>query len=282
LTSNQSTSFTASFARSSARRVAGITPSSCSVGSEPTTTRARKRARLQAVRLRGLAVGNEHGRGAVGDLARVRGGDHAVLAEHGLERRHLGRIDALADALVAGEFDRAARLVHARGREDLAVPAARKRPPGAGVALGREFVERGAGESPLLGDALGALALVDDLVLLEELGIQPAEAAVPAVRIDVREHAHARHVLHAAADRVARVARGDRLRGEVHGLLAGAAHAVERHRRYRHGKAGEQHAEAADVRALLARLGDGAADDVLDAFGGHARPCHETAQGVRK
>ena len=87
----------------------------------------------------------------------------------------------------------------------------------------------------MLGDAFGTFALVNQVVPLEQGGIQLLEAAA-----DVAEHGDARHALDARPDGVSHVAGRDRLGGKVDGLLAGAAHAVERDGRHRDRKARQQ------------------------------------------
>ena len=157
-----------------------------------------------------------------------------------------------------------------------------ERLPRAVVALDRELVERLPREPPPLGDPFRALALVDQLVPGEKLGVQAAEAAVAAVGIDVEEHPHPRHVLHAAADGVPRVARGDRLRGEMDRLLARTAHAVQGDRRDRDRETGQQYAEPPDVRPLFTGLRDGAAYDVLYAGRVDAGARHDPLQDMRE
>ena len=80
------------------------------------------------------------------------------------------------------------------------------------------------------------------------------------------------HVLDARADDHVVDAGGDQRSGEVDGLLAGAALAVERGGGRLDGQAGLQPGVAADVEALLAELLDTAGDDVLDLGGRDARP----------
>jgi hypothetical protein len=129
---------------------------------------------------------------------------------------------------------------------------------GATVALGGEFVQRQAREVPLFGDALGALPLVDQFVFRLQRRIQRLKAAA-----DVAEHGYAGHILHAGADGVGHVAGGDSLGHEVHGLLAGAAHAVQRDGGHRRWELGQQGRQAPHVGPLLAHLGDAAGDHVF-------------------
>ena len=170
-------------------------------------------------------------------------------------------IYVVADALVRRELYLVTIGVETGGGQDLLVLALtgrRARPP---MALGGEGVQVLARYLPLLGYAFGALALVNEVLLLQEIRVHlEARLAVTGVA----EHRRPRHALRTRGDGVAYVARSHGLRGEVDRLLAGAAHAVEADRGHRHGEAREQHAEPADVRPLLASLGDGAVYDVLD------------------
>ena len=79
------------------------------------------------------------------------------------------------------------------------------------------------------------------------------------------------HVLDAAADDDVVDAGGDERRGEVHGLLGGAALAVDCRGGGLDRKAGLEPGVPADVHALLAELLDTAGDDVLDLGGVDAR-----------
>src|SRR5215210_194758 len=178
--------------------------------------------------------------------------------------RHLLGIYVVADALVRRELYSVVLGVETCGWQDLFIltfVGSRARPP---VALGGEGVEVLAGDLPLLGYAFGALALVDEVLLLQEIRVH-LEACLAVA--GVAEHRRPRHALRARGDGVAYVARGHCLRGEVGRLLAGAAHAVEAYRGHRHGEAGEHHAEPPDIRPLFAGLGDRAVYDVLDFFG---------------
>src|SRR5215204_350786 len=193
--------------------------------------------------------------------------------------RHLVGIYVVADALVRGELHLVVLGVETGGWQDLLVltfAGSGARPP---VTLCGEGVEVLAGDLPLLGYAFGALTLVDEILLLQEIRIH-LEACLAVA--GVAEHRRPRHALRARGDGVANVARGYCLRDEMGRLLAGAAHAVEAHRRYRYGEAREQYAEPADVRPLFASLGDGAVHDVLDLL--RVQPCvlQEPVEGMRQ
>lgn len=151
---------------------------------------------------------------------------------------------------------------------------------GAAVALGGEGVYVVAADGPPVGDALGALALVYEVLLGEKRGVELLEAA--ALEVYVAEHRGARHALDAAADRVGYVSRGDRLRGEVNGLLARSAHPVEGDGRDLDGEVREHHRETPDVRALLPGLRYAAGNDVLDRPGLYPGPLYKPAQRVRE
>jgi hypothetical protein len=82
--------------------------------------------------------------------------------------------------------------------------------------------------------------------------------------LQAHAHRHVAHVLHARADDDVVHARRDEGRREVHGLLRGAALAVDGGRRRLDRQARLQPRVAGDVEALLAELLDAARDDVLD------------------
>ncbi len=88
------------------------------------------------------------------------------------------------------------------------------------------------------------------------------------------------HVLDAAADDDVVDAGGDERRGEVHGLLRGAALAVDGGGGRLDRKAGLEPGVAADVHALLAELLDAARDDVLDLGGVDARALDDLGVGL--
>ena len=78
---------------------------------------------------------------------------------------------------------------------------------------------------------------------------------------------HPAHRLDTAGDHDVLLAGADGLGGEVDGLLAGAALAVDRGRGHVGREAGAQPGHPAGRRGLLADLGDAADDDVVDVSG---------------
>src|SRR5215217_768739 len=237
--------------------------------------------RHKAVGLRLLAVPNQHGRGAVGELGGVaRRYDTVALGpEDCLSTRHLFGVYVVADALVRRELYLVVFSVEAGCRQDLLVLALvgrHTRPP---VALGREGVQVLTRDPPPLRDPLRALALVDQLPLLQKVGVHlVARDAVAGVA----EHRGAGHALYAGGDSVAYVAHAYRLGSEMCRLLAGAAHAVEANRRDGHGEAREHHAEPSYVRPLLAGLGNGAVYHVFDLLRIEPRALQKPVEGMRQ
>jgi hypothetical protein len=89
------------------------------------------------------------------------------------------------------------------------------------MALGGESIGILACDLPLIGYALCALTLVDELLLLEEFGVEdPEDRAGIGGTAEVAEHRDAGHALDPAAYRVAHVLSSDGLGGEVDRLLA--------------------------------------------------------------
>ena len=156
----------------------------------------------------------------------------------------------------------------------------------AGLDRGDRLLVRGQGERvlvlardlPFLGDLLGgdAHAVGDGHVLVvgEHLRAQGDLVA---------HHRHHRHRLGAAGQHQVGVAEADLVGRQRHGLQAGRAEAVDGLRGDGVGQAGQQHADARHVHALLA-LGHGAADDrVVDAADVDARRLRDDgAQHVRE
>src|SRR5215213_11431738 len=121
--------------------------------------------------------------------------------------RHLLGIYVVADALVRRELYLVVLGVETGGWQDLLVltfTGSRARPP---VALCGEGVEVLAGDLPLLGYTFGALALVDQVLLLQEIRVH-LEARLAAAGI--AEHRRPCHALRARGDGIAYVACGDR------------------------------------------------------------------------
>ena len=109
-------------------------------------------------------------------------------------------------------------------------------------------------------DQVGADALRDERRVVVRLGVHRPGAAVGA-------HRHARHRLDAAGEDEVLPAGGDLLRGDVDGLEARGAEAVELHAGDRVGQAGLDRGGLGDVGALVADRRDAAEHDVVDAVG---------------
>src|SRR5206468_10596831 len=104
----------------------------------------------------------QHGGGAVADLARIAGSHHAVLLERWLQLRHLFARRRDADAFVSLERIARAVALYVDGKDLAAEPAFLDRLPGFAVALVGKLVELFAREAPFLRDHLRRAALRDD------------------------------------------------------------------------------------------------------------------------
>ena len=100
---------------------------------------------------------------------------------------------------------------------------------GALLRAGADLVEPLAREAPLLGDHLGAEALVDQVVVVEQLGRERRADGVLELAAD--EHRDPAHRLDARADRDVVHAARDQRGAEVDRLLGRAALTVDRRRR---------------------------------------------------
>ncbi len=142
-----------------------------------------------------------------------------------------------------------------------------------------ELVELGAGEAPPGGDQFGADAL------RHQAG-RVAPGHVLAERVAAGQHrgAHrdAAHGFHATGDDDVVRAGNDALRGEADGLLAAATLAVDGGSGDRIGKTRSQQRITGDIDGLVAYLGDGAGDDVVDLRRVYAGAGHHLAQAVRQ
>ena len=131
---------------------------------------------------------------------------------------------------------------------------------GAVLAVDGELVALLAGEPLDGGDQVGRDALRDHRVLLAEVGVVGGEA------VDVQRR-RPRHRLDAAADDEVLEAGQDARGGEVHGLLARAAEAVERDAGRVERPAGVERGHAGDVHRVVAAAGAAAHDHVVDVGG---------------
>src|SRR5262245_34919812 len=216
------------------------------------------RTRLEAERLRLLALHQQHGGGSVRDLRRVAGGDLAVLLEGGLQLRERLQAGVGPDALI-GDVG-----VAVDGeRDDLALEAALlSRLVGELVGPQADLVELGAGDLPLVGDHLGRNALGHQVVVRQEfLGPGRADVVDP---LEAHAHRDVAHVLDAGADDGVVHTGRDQSRAEVDRLLRRTALAVDGRGGRLDRQAGLEPGVAADVEHLLAVLLDAAGDDVLD------------------
>ena len=146
------------------------------------------------------------------------------------------------------------------------------------VRVEGELVERGAVEAPLLGDHLGAGALVRGLGVA---GAEGLRVRMPTVG-QRGAHRGARHRLDAASDDDVVVAGHHAGRGEVHRLLAGSALPVDGHAGNALRPARREHRGAGDVERLLAGLHDAAPDDVVDERRVDARALDEAVEHLRR
>src|SRR5919199_790941 len=165
-----------------------------------------------------IEVVDKHGGGAVGDLGGVARRHHTFTlgSEDGLELRHLLGIDDAPDTLVRRDLYLVALRAETESEEYLLVHAFAGGFARFPVALGGEGAHVFACDLPLLRYPLGALALVDEFLPLQQIGVQNLEdrAGVGGVG-DVAEHQHSCHALPAGAYGVAHVSGGYRLGGEM-------------------------------------------------------------------
>ena len=236
---------------------------------------ARGHREVVDARQRGQAVGlqrrfghHQHRRGTIADLARRSRGDRAIGREQldagdAFQRRI--EADAFVDGVqrcTFGGFD-----IHA---DDFLVERARL---GRGnrlqVAIISEPVEIVLGEAVLLDDHLGAHELAE--VDTRPLRLDPVGLVVEAflhVQRDVGAHRHAGHAFNTAGDHHVLRSAHHGLGCKLDRLLAGAALAINRHRRGRlREQLARQHAHAANLHRLLARLTDAAGHHIIDGLG---------------
>ena len=103
-----------------------------------------------------------------------------------------------------------------------------------------------------------------------------------AARQNRRAHRHPAHGFHTRGDDHVVCARDDTLSGETDRLLAAAALAVDGGTRNRLRKARPQQRITCDIDGLIAHLGHGARDDIVNLHRVHARALHQLAQTVRQ
>jgi hypothetical protein len=210
---------------------------------------------LRASSLRVVARHHEQRSRSVADLRGVAGRDAAVWLEGRLDRGHLLDAAATTYALVLG--DGAGFGLDA---DDLALEApVVLRGGGPVVRAQGELVELGAGDAPLVGNQLGAGALIREHTV--------ASGEQRAGRILAGQggaHRHPAHRLDPTGDHDVVVARDQAGRGEVHRLLGGAALTVDRRPGHALRPTCTEDRIAGDVEGLLADLGDTTPDHVID------------------
>ena len=145
-----------------------------------------------------------------------------------------------------------------------------------------ELVNGMARQTPFVGNALGAFALMDQFMALEQLGVELFETVDRTAQADVQEHRHAAHALDAAADDIVHVPGGNRLRREMHGLLARSAHAVEGHAGHFDRQLRQQHGQPSRVCALFSCERDGAVNHIPDLARIGARALQQAVYDMRE
>jgi hypothetical protein len=156
-------------------------------------------------------------------------------------------------------------------RQDLRVVlAVLDGPRRADVTLIGEVVQLVAGQLPFIRHHLRALPLVDEFMpdVGELGGVVGAKGLVG-------------HHLGAAGDDDVHITGKDGLRREVDRLLAGPAHAVERHPRHLHREAGLEQRQPGEIGALVANGSHHAPYHVLHPGGLDPRPPHGLLQDKR-
>ena len=162
------------------------------------------------------------------------------------------------------------RPVHGDGK-DLAAELAAPRSPRAARRCERtdELVHLVARDAPALGDHLGAEALRNEVVALEQLLRKRAAPLLLCAFLD--READAAHVLDAARDDDVVDAGRDPQGAEVDRLLPGAAADVDGRRACALGKPFREPGGSRDAARLLGDLVRAACDDVVDLCGFDAR-----------
>ena len=150
------------------------------------------------------------------------------------------------------------------------------------MALDAVGVEPFAREAPLLHDELRGRPLGGEVAFETGQGTRAVPLAAGAARGEERAEVHPGHGLHAAADRPVVFAGPDALGGEVHGLLAGAALAVDRGAGQADRQAGAEQRVAGHVARLLAALERAAGDQVVQGVGVGPGMADEVVERVRE
>jgi hypothetical protein len=223
---------------------------------------------LQVGALGVLGFHQHAGRGAIGQLRGVAGGDELVFAHHGLElgQRLVGGAAAVAVVFGGGDFavrDFLRFLVgHGHrggaGHDLVLVAAGQLRFFGLALALGREAVLRLAADVVALGHDVGGLdhRHVERGLVLDDPRVQAEVAAVAgAAAADLRD------AFHAARDHGRRAVDHDAARRHRDGLQARGAEAV-------HGGAGDADRQARADDALARDVAAGGAFGVAAAEDG--------------
>jgi len=261
-------------------------------------TPRHRHAAVDAERLEAAAFGfagfhENAGRGPVGKLGRVAGGDEApgldrvAIGEDGLEAVEAGQVGLGPVALVlaqgdgpAGDF--AGGLVsdqHFGGhRHDFIIE-------GAGL-LGRGGPLLGAQGVFVLGVAGDVVAVGDDLGRFQHRHVDAGDVVIQH-GVPHPDDVHVRGLdegdgLDPAADRDGHVVVDDLLGGRGDGHHAGGALPVQRHAGDGGRKARPQRGLSGDVRSLRALLEGGAHDDVIDLGRVDAGPLHRLGDGMSR
>ena len=240
---------------------------------------ARQRPQPEAVG--GLAAGDHHGGAAVGQRRRVAGRDLPVdlgetrrvglVVERGAQAREGLDGGAGPHDLIGAQTGQGSQLVV----EQAGLGGGRRLL----VAARREFVELGAGQLPFRGDQFGADTLRDKAFGIPGGHVEAERVAAGQYR---RAHRHPRHGLHARRDDDVVGASQDTLGGEADGLLAAAALTVHGGAGHGLGETRSEQRVAGDVHGLVAHLGDGAGDHVVDLDRVDAGARHQLTQAVRE
>ena len=196
-----------------------------------------------------------------------------IAANDGLS---LPSVSTVVPGRMNSSWSRTTLLVEVLDRDDA---SSAKRPSACAVG-GALLRARGVGVDVLAAelldrrDQVGADALRDERRVVVGLGVHRPGAAVGA-------HRHARHRLDAAGEDEVLPAGGDLLGGDVDGLQARGAEAVELHAGDGVRQAGLDRGGLGDVGALVADRRDAAEHDVVDPLGIEAARCGSSISCIR-